>query len=234
MLIATENPVSKKVLKTKTAVDKQNYISFRNNLKFRLRKAERQFYAQEFGKRRSNTKATWSLINQILHKLPGSNNVDFLSVANQIITAPHDIADAVNNYFATIGSKLASTVPPATTPFTSYLPAHVPSSAVFLPTTPFEILDVISNLESSSTCANDEIPMTVIKSVADIIAIPLSIVINHSIHTATFPDALKLLKLYLSINLVQSLIHQTIDPLLCSITFPKYTKKLFTTECSTL
>ena len=56
------------------------------------------------------------------------------------------IADAFNDFFANIGSKLANSIPPATKSPLSYLPAEKPNSFYLLPVTSNEIEEVISTL----------------------------------------------------------------------------------------
>jgi len=164
-------------------------------LKAQLRKIQRQYYADEFNKRRSNTKATWTLINQILNKSTPTTDINHLASPNHTSSSPIDIANTMNDYFNSIGSRLASACPPSTQSFTSFLPSPLTHTIVFLPTSATEIFNIISNLELSSSCGMDEIPASVIKLVADLIASPLSVVINHSIHTSTFPDILKIAKI---------------------------------------
>ena len=185
----------KKYSKNKTEFNKSAYTSYRNKLKALLRKAQRQYYANEFYKRKSNTKATWTLINQILNKKDSTIEIDFLASHNCVSSSPDDIANTMNDYFTSIGSRLASACPPSTTSFTSFLPPPLPHTIVFFPTTAMEIFNIITNLEVSSSCGMDGIPACVIKFVADCIASPLSVLINHSIRTSTFPDTLKIAKI---------------------------------------
>jgi len=58
-----------------------------------------------------------------------------------------------------------------------------------------EVSCVISNLKPSSSCGLDQIPVTVIKSVNNILSHILVNLINHSFTNAIFPDALKSAKI---------------------------------------
>ena len=111
-----------------------------------------------------------------------------------MLNSPIDIANSFNTYFTSVGSNLAKLIPPASPSFESYLLPPPTSSAVFLPTTPSEIYNIINDLNSSSSCGEDGIPMTVIKSVSNLISQPLSLLINHSLNSGTYPNALKLAK----------------------------------------
>ena len=191
----TKSCLQKKFSKNKCAANKLQYVSFRNKLKSQIRKQQRKYYMYEFNKRKSNCKATWSLINKILNNSTSPQQTDFLIENNILINSPTDIANSFNTYFSTIGVKLANLIPPACPTFESYLPPAPTNSAVFLPTTALEIYNNIIDLNSSSSYGDDEISVTVIKSVADLIAEPLSIIINHSLYSATFPNSLKLAKI---------------------------------------
>lgn len=70
----------------------------------------------------------------------------------------------------------------------------ISNSISFLPTDKYEILNLINDLDNTASCGHDEIPISVIKSVAPIISEPLSLIINHSIDKAIFPDSLKIAK----------------------------------------
>ena len=173
---------------------KTHYKICRNNLKSLIRKAQRKYYLLEFTRRKFTCEATWSLINQMLNNSPSHQYTDFLIENNTLIDSPTNIANSFNSYFTSVGPNLANTVPSTALSFKSYLPTPLPKSAVFLPTAANEIHNIITELGSSSSTGEDEIPISVIKSVAHLISSPLSTVINHSLHSATFPNRLKIAK----------------------------------------
>ena len=63
-----------------------------------------------------------------------------------------------------------------------------------LPTDPQEIHSLILALKSSSACGADQIPVSVVKSVAGYISFPLASIINHSVQLGVFPNLLKVAK----------------------------------------
>ena len=71
----------------------------------------------------------------------------------------------------------------------------VKESIALLPTDSYEVKNVISNIKSSSSCGPDQVPITIIKSVADTLSPILSNLINHSLSAGIFPDALKSAKI---------------------------------------
>ena len=67
-------------------------------------------------------KNTWRGNKQIITtKSKNCQTPNNIVINNKSLNNPKDIANAFNDYFAAIGSNLASTIPPATKSFTEYL-----------------------------------------------------------------------------------------------------------------
>ena len=192
-----KNRLLKNFTKNQTPENKQILTKFRNLLKTKIRKAEKQFYFQKFVNCDHNMKATWNVINEILgnesnlHKpIPSALCIDNIHYHN-----PTDIATQFNDYFANIGGKLACMIPPSPTSYCDYLPEPNPNSFQLTPTTPQEILNLLLELDKSASQGPDNLPASFIRSIATYIANPLSIIINHSFSHAVFPDDLKIAKI---------------------------------------
>jgi hypothetical protein len=56
----------------------------------------------------NDPKKTWKLINSLLGKNNKSNNVNELLVDGTSVSEPKSITDAFNDYFISIGSRLAA------------------------------------------------------------------------------------------------------------------------------
>jgi hypothetical protein len=189
--------LQKKYSKHKTFENKTKLVQFRSMLKASLRKAERNYYSHEFQLRNHNAKATWSLLNDRMNRKTShesSRSIPSLLVNNIKYDSPTDIANQLNIYFSSVGSILASNCPPPNLPFNYYLPPSVPNSLAFLPTDQYEILNIIYSFDNSASCGPDEIPSSAVKSIAQFISLPLSLLINNSFNKGTFPDQLKLAK----------------------------------------
>ena len=63
-----------------------------------------------------------------------------------------------------------------------------------------ETLSIFNKLKGKNTSGKDEISNKLLKSIQDDIAKPLTIIINQSLKTVIFPNALKLPRLNLSIR----------------------------------
>jgi hypothetical protein len=188
----------KKYQLNRTPQNKGKLNVFRNNLKKAIRKEERQYYAYEFNKRSKNVKLTWEFINELLHRnkcSTHSQHVPTIIHNNIKLTDPTLIANQFNIYFSSVGSTLASKIPSTSVDFTSYLPHPNPFTSALFPTTPTEILNLISDLDNTSTHGDDLLSGSVIKSIGVEIATPLSLIINHSFTESIFPTALKIAKI---------------------------------------
>ena len=64
-----------------------------------------------------------------------------------------------------------------------------------LPADHHKVANVICNIKVSSSCSIDQIPVTVIKLVSNIISVILATVINHSFAMSIFADALKIARI---------------------------------------
>ena len=78
--------------------------------------------------------------------------------------------------------------------FKSFLPINEQNSFFINPTTPDEIIQIISNFKSKDSSGWDGIPMAVIKTIGSHIATPLSHICNLSFITGNFPTDMKIAK----------------------------------------
>jgi hypothetical protein len=89
---------------------------------------------------------------------------------------------------------LAASIQPASTHFLNYLKNNYLESFVLYPTDANEIIRIASCLDNKQSSGFDGIPVNIMKSTAHFIAEPISAIINSSMDTGIFPDALKIAK----------------------------------------
>lgn len=169
-----------------------NYIA-KNNIRllYRNRIKEEKIKANSMFIKTSNNicKATWALINELRNK--NSHPVMTTSIS----------ADDFNFYFINIPTNIKKSLPENNTSPLSYM-NNITSSAAsnslqpfsFQPVTFIEIRDIIDSLKNSNSKDAYELNTSTVKSVKDIIIIPLTNAINRCIESNTFPDFLKLAK----------------------------------------
>ena len=96
------------VLKKLGKISPVAYSRYRNFVTSSLRQAKKTFFANLFEKIKNHTKSVWSEINKILNPnkcLAKVNTIKAILLDNELNEDPHDIANAFNEYFCSIGSS---------------------------------------------------------------------------------------------------------------------------------
>nr|CAH7716746.1 unnamed protein product [Callosobruchus chinensis] len=171
---------------TNNAYIKERYKSLKTIYQKKLKSARKNYNNNRLSYTNNVMKESWKIINQ--HKgcrykpLPSSFRHN-----NTTITGSQNICNEFNNFF--INSS-------ATNPQYGKLKLQPQSNVTYFltPTTPQEIQDVISKTTSKPAAGIDEICGTVIKSVSNVIAEPLSFLINESFKNGEYPKDLKVAK----------------------------------------
>ena len=105
------------------------------------------------------------------------------------------IANKVNEYFTQIGPRLAGNIDVANKrSHDSYLGNPCEVEFNFTRTTPAEIVEIIRKMKPKSSSGLENISCRLMKDIFDIIAIPLTSLINQSLQSGIFPDKLKIAK----------------------------------------
>ena len=103
------------------------------------------------------------------------------------------IANKFNEYFTQIGPRLAENIDIANKrSYESYLGNPCEVEFNFTRTTSEEIVEIISKMKPKSSSDLDSISCRLMKDISDIIAIPLTSLINQSLQFGIFPDKLKI------------------------------------------
>jgi hypothetical protein len=131
-------------------------------------------------------KTSWDIVNLTLN----SDNEDLkynlppIKINNKPLSNPLDIANALNEAFV-IKSREVQNVPDL-----SHIPMN-PVTFFLAPTTPCEVLKVISSQKNSKAAGSDDIPCNILKEVKGYVALPLSDIINASFEQGVYPDLMK-------------------------------------------
>ena len=149
----------------------------------------------KFERAKTDLKETWNSINEISNKRKAKPSLpSFFNVDGKTVTDPLDIANGFCKYFTNIGPSLAGKIPASNRSFWSLLPSTVNESIILKPTSTEEVRDICNSFTSGKAPGCDNIAMTVIKDTLNIIADPLSKIINISLKNGIFPDKLKVAK----------------------------------------
>ena len=180
----------------KISVD--TYNRFRNNVTSQIRNSKKNYYLNLFEKYKSNTKATWHAINNILkpqHKSK-AQSIKKLLFNNIELTENIDIANALNSFFCNIGTDISqkycdNLIHRENYNHLSYLKGNYCNSFFFKASNPREINSIIKSLKNKRTNLKS-IPISILKTVSEIISPVISNIINKSIESCHFPDVLKI------------------------------------------
>lgn len=134
----------------------------------------------------NKTKATWSLIRNISNREPKDNSKSIIDHFNSKINSSV-ILDEINEYFLNACPDTNKNIEGDFGKISSC------TSSLFLtPTNMEEVCKHIKLLKNKKSVGQDEIPIKLLKEVTDIIAQPLTHVINLIFDTGVFPDELKI------------------------------------------
>ena len=178
-------------------VKKINFKTFEKIVKDNIRAAKREYYFKTFTSHKNDMKKTWKTIDETLNRRKNKSKFpsEFI-VNNRSIADQKEIADQFNIFFSNIGSTLSDSIEIAdsTLDFTDYLNNPTEHHFNFNTITESETLSIINKLKNKNSSGKDEISNKLLKSIKDEIAKPLTIIINQSLKTGVFPDALKIAK----------------------------------------
>ena len=170
---------------------KEEFKLYRTNLRKSIRNTKRTYFEHIFTQNKNDIKKTWKILNETLSRNTKKQIRQEFSINNQLVSDPEVIANSFNEYFVSIGRKLAEKIQPAQH-FSSYL--NVPSETVFnfVPVTEQNISDIIKNLKNKSSYGHDCLSNILIKRIQNVLIEPLTFLINQSLSKGIFPNELKI------------------------------------------
>lgn len=133
----------------------------------------------------NKSKAVWTLVNRTL----GKNNRSKVSVLDN--TGAYNAKSTLNNineFFINQGSCVNRLL---TSKATANITIRDESMYMF-PTDVRQVFSTILNMKNTSSVGDDQIPVKLIKYTADIIAEPITYIINLALTTGVFPHKLKI------------------------------------------
>ena len=130
-----------------------------------------------------------------------------MKINDKLESNPHAIAEQFNNYFSTIAKKLENKLIPTNKKFSDYLKNNNIHSLFIRPTSVDEVKFVISAMNKNKSTGPNSLHNNIINIAHNILALPLSHIINLSFISGVFPDNLKIAQIIP--------IHKKDDKLLC-------------------
>lgn len=151
------------------------------------------YYKGKFYRNYKNNKETWDTVKELCNiKNKRVNASPLLNLA----TSPNESLDTVNQYFTTIGEKLAADILMRTKMSDSKLvqntyPSENCGSMCLFPTDFIEIDKIILNLKNNSAPGIDSIPTKILKNSHAVLCTMIAHLCNLSFSTGSFPAIFK-------------------------------------------
>ena len=182
-----------KAIKSNSTLDWNAYKMARNAVSCNLQKDKQLYYSNLLYKYKHNPKESWQTINGILG--PGHNKSSISSIRqnDNIISGSNEIAKTFNEYFSTIGDKIANSVDSGNTHFSSYI-SKSSTTFEFDTVSVDKVLHSFHALSSSKEIGVDKIPIKVLKLSIAIIAPSMTKLFNYTIQNGVFPRDWKVAK----------------------------------------
>ena len=125
------------------------YKKLRNELTSLLRNSEINHYSDELELHKSDLHKTWGIMKTIIGKDSNNSKSSLkFQVNGKCITDSLEIANSFNNFFVSVGPKLAQNIISTVNPMSYVTPCN--NSIVIPPITIAEVSQVISSLKNSS------------------------------------------------------------------------------------
>ena len=165
-------------------ISKKTYTNYRNMVTDKIRIAKKVYYEEKFNSVKKDIKQTWRVINDVLKPKANKqkNYIRKVIVNNVNYDSETDMANLFNDFFINVGKNIAESVDSDPGDHLKYL-THLnqPNSFFFRPLIPHEIFDTIKSLKNKPANINT-FSTKILKSINDIISIPLTEIINNSLN----------------------------------------------------
>ena len=138
-------------------------------------------------------KESWQIINQLLNKRSQSTNIVSLKDCSQSIYDKQGISNKMNEYFCSIGEKLAADIDVTSNPLLSNEIIINDGGRIFdfCSINERKIQEAISKINIKKSFGYDNISGYFLKLAFPLISKTLALIFNASIETSTFPDIWK-------------------------------------------
>lgn len=189
--IKYRDKLHKAAMKSKNQIIQDQYKKYRNLLNTIMKKARYSFYKRQIEKTQDQ-KDIWNMINSFMlnrKTRKKSQNTKLLKPDGSRTSTDHETANVFNDYFVNVGKNLARQIKYKNYDYSSM--NRVMNSFLLHPVTSQEIYQEIMILKDQKAPGFDQFTSPLIKSVADLIAEPLTHTINVCFRTAKFPRIYK-------------------------------------------
>ena len=172
------------------------YKFYRNQIVSLTRLSKKNHLQNYFESNIKNSRKIWQGIREIINLNKNYNFVpNYIVSGTNSYSDPKSIANCFNDFFTSIGNKIQKSVYSNHVNFSNYLTNPSVNSFFANPTTPVEIIDLISSFKKNKATGPNSIPNKILHLVSDKISYPISNLINLSFGMGKFPTSIKQAKI---------------------------------------
>jgi hypothetical protein len=179
---------------TNNTMDKNNYLSYKHQFEQECANARIKYFSNKFNNTDGDASALWAEINKCLgRKKRSSSNIHKICSENGGCAENDvEIANTLNNHFATIGSKLSSRLPDhAVDDIDKYMPSASYEGFNFSTVSAFELMHQAGQMRSNLSGFLVRCPSAILLKSIGFLAAPLSYIFNLTVSTSNFATVLK-------------------------------------------
>ena len=171
-------------------IQRRQFNMYKNALTWLINKMRRKYFHEKFESCKSNSKKTWSGINQILGR-GGQEPMRSIKTDAGRIVEGLDMANQFNTYFTGIVSRITEMLPREVN--FNYLRSidRVPQSCFLVPTNEVEVAEILKSLPDKGNCLTDIKP-NILWIVSDIICRVAAYLYNFCVLEGIYPSLLKI------------------------------------------
>ena len=168
---------------------------YKNNLLKITRTSKANHYNNFFKENKLNLLKTWDGIHEIINiKKKETNYVTSLKLNDSTITDSQTVANTFNNHFTSIAKNIEQNLITSKSKYYDYLRDSSQQTFFLPPTNEQEVLTTINQLKRNKAFGPSSIPTKFLKLFQNELSKPISLIINLSFSTGTFPVVLKIAK----------------------------------------
>ena len=190
--IKQKNSLFRVQLKYNSKENIDKWKKYRNVLNRIIKNAQKDYYKDLIKQHNNSCMGLWKTLGSIICKKKRETNINKLTVNNQTINDPVQIANTMNNYFTKIGPELAEKFKNSNeNNFMKFMGDSNKQSMYMFKTNSNEIYKLISKLNDKKSSGYDELSAKFLKLCSPHITVPLATIFNSSISKGIYPDLLK-------------------------------------------
>ena len=173
--------------------DFARYKHYRNTLN-RIKLHERRVHYDDLFKRISkNSALLWNVINNLVRKTSNKCDIVSLECNGKSYNNQQDVCDVFNEHFASAGKRIKNMIPSTSKDPIDYVKL-VSDRLIFSPVSEQYICKIVANLKPKRSCGYDQISNVLLKSLINVIKLPICKILNKSILMGEFPKLMKVAK----------------------------------------